>query len=133
MTKPDVKSDKMSKFNFIWVDSTNFLPYTEETLNENSIFARQGACLGNAQQMALNSLARYGHVTADATFISFLLPPFRKFFTFLTKLRYFIFNPETSEKVKDLYWTGSLWKSSISCDGVSGAQCAKSLYLLEMG
>ena len=43
MTKPDVKSDKMSKFNYIWVDSTNFLPYTEETLNENSIFARQGA------------------------------------------------------------------------------------------
>lgn len=51
-------SDKISKFNFVWEDCTNFLPYTEETLNENSIFSRQGACLGNAQQMALNSLAR---------------------------------------------------------------------------
>ena len=131
MNKPDVKSDKMSKFNFIWVDSTNFLPYTEETLNENSIFARQGACLGNAQQMALNSLARYGHVTQLSSAFYYLHSA--KNVTFLTRIRYFIFNPETSEKVKDLHWTGSLWKSSISCDGVSGAQCAKSLYLLEMG
>jgi len=46
-----------SKFNFVWFDATNFRPYTEETLNENSIFARQGAC-GNQQQAALNSLAR---------------------------------------------------------------------------
>ena len=50
-------SAKMSKLNFIWFDATNFLPYSEETMNENSLFARRGAC-GNMQQMALNSLAR---------------------------------------------------------------------------
>ena len=101
MTKPDVKSDKMSKFNFIWVDSTNFLPYTEETLNENSIFARQGACLGNAQQMALNSLARYGNV--NATFICFLLPPFREkcYIAYANTVHTYLFhfNPENFEKV----------------------------------
>ena len=115
MNKPDVKSDKMSKFNFIWVDSTNFLPYTEETLNENSIFARQGACLGNAQQMALNSLARYGHLTQLLSAFSYLHSA--KNVTFLTRIRYFIFNPVTSEKY--LHWTGSLGKSSASWDGMS--------------
>ena len=66
------------QFNYIWVDSTNFLPYTEETLNENSIFARQGACLGNAQQMALNSLARvFETLTPNAKAIYVIIAKFQ--------------------------------------------------------
>merc|ERR1719365_287599 len=59
----------MSKFNFIWGDSTNFLPYTEETLNENSIFA---------QQMALNSLARvFETLTPNAKAIYVIIAKFQ--------------------------------------------------------
>ena len=47
----------MAKYNFVWWDATNYLPYTEETLNENSMFARHGGS-GNLQQATLNSLAR---------------------------------------------------------------------------
>ncbi|CAB4057248.1 ORC2 [Lepeophtheirus salmonis] len=42
---------KLSKFNFIWYDTTTFLSYTQETLNENSLMVQQ------TNALALSSLA----------------------------------------------------------------------------
>lgn len=44
---------KLSTFNFIWQDATTFLPYSEETLNENSLMVRSGG-----SGLALHSLLR---------------------------------------------------------------------------
>jgi origin recognition complex subunit 2 len=44
---------KLAKFNFTWYDATTFLPYTEETLNENSLMVRSGG-----GTLALHSLLR---------------------------------------------------------------------------
>lgn len=41
---------KVSQFNFVWFDATTYLPYDEETRNENSFMVRQSGAL------ALNSL-----------------------------------------------------------------------------
>lgn len=49
---------KLSRFNFVWFDMTTFLPYTEETRNENSFMVKQSGAL------ALNSL---NHVFASLT------------------------------------------------------------------
>ena len=49
---------KLSKFNFVWFDATTFLPYSEETRNENSFMVKQSGAL------ALNSL---NHVFASLT------------------------------------------------------------------
>ena len=49
---------KLSKFNFVWFDATTFVPYSEETRNENSFMVKQSGTL------ALNSL---NHVFASLT------------------------------------------------------------------
>ena len=49
---------KLSSFNFVWFDTTTFLPYTEETRNENSLMVKDSGAL------ALNSLT---HVFASLT------------------------------------------------------------------
>jgi len=49
---------KLAKFNFIWFDTTTFLPYSEETLNETSLMVKQSGSL------ALNSLT---HVFVSLT------------------------------------------------------------------
>jgi len=49
---------KLSKFNFVWFDATTFMPYSEETRNENSFMVKQSGTL------ALNSL---NHVFASLT------------------------------------------------------------------
>lgn len=60
---------KLSKFNFIWHDATTFLPYTEETLNENSLMVRSGG--GN---LALHSLLRvFESLTPNAKEIYLLI------------------------------------------------------------
>lgn len=52
---------KLSQFNFVWYDVTTFLPYTEETLNENSLMVKQSGAL------ALNSLTRlFASLTPNA-------------------------------------------------------------------
>jgi len=50
--------NKLSKLNFIWFDTTTFLPYREETLNESSLMVK------NSGALALNSLT---HVFASLT------------------------------------------------------------------
>ena len=49
---------KLSKFTFVWFDATTFMPYSEETRNENSFMVKQSGTL------ALNSL---NHVFASLT------------------------------------------------------------------
>ena len=44
---------KLSNFNFIWQDTSTFMPYFEETLNENSLMVRSGGT-----KLALHSLMR---------------------------------------------------------------------------
>ena len=44
---------KLSNFNFVWQDASTFLPYFEETLNENSLMVRSGGT-----KLALHSLMR---------------------------------------------------------------------------
>ena len=58
-------ADKRSKFNFVWYDATTFLPYTEETLNENSLMMTSAGVSGGGDggrlgtgALALNSLSR---------------------------------------------------------------------------
>ena len=52
---------KLSHYNFVMFDATTFLPYTEETLNENSLMVKQS---GN---LALNSLTRvFASLTPNA-------------------------------------------------------------------
>ena len=52
---------KLSHFNFVWYDVTSFMPYTEETLNENSLMVKQSGTL------ALNSLTRvFASLTPNA-------------------------------------------------------------------
>ena len=56
-------ADKRSKFNFVWYEATTFLPYTEETLNENSLMMQySGGNSGLGQSgggaLALSSLSR---------------------------------------------------------------------------
>eukprot|EP00095_Tigriopus_kingsejongensis_P011502 maker-scaffold56_size446035-snap-gene-3.23 protein:Tk11502 transcript:maker-scaffold56_size446035-snap-gene-3.23-mRNA-1 annotation:"origin recognition complex subunit 2-like" len=49
---------KLSKMNLVWFDTTTFLPYTEETRNENSLMVKDSG------RLALNSLT---HVFASLT------------------------------------------------------------------
>ena len=52
-------ADKRSKFNFVWYEATTFQPYTEETLNENSlILMSSGNGGGSGGALALSSLSR---------------------------------------------------------------------------
>merc|ERR1711997_1239431 len=52
-------ADKRSKFNFVWYEATTFQPYTEETLNENSLILMSSANGGgNGGALALSSLSR---------------------------------------------------------------------------
>ena len=54
-------ADKRSKFNFVWYDATTFLPYTEETLNENSLMLSSSGNVGlggGSGALALSSLSR---------------------------------------------------------------------------
>ena len=61
--------NKLAKFNFIWHDATNFLPYTEETLNENSLMVRS-----SGSGLALNSLLRvFESLTPNAKEIYMLI------------------------------------------------------------
>lgn len=50
--------EKLSKLNLVWFDTTTFLPYTEETKNENSLLVKDSG------KLALNSLT---HVFASLT------------------------------------------------------------------
>ena len=55
-------ADKRSKFNFVWYEATTFLPYKEETLNENSLMLTSSGNAafggGSGGALALSSLAR---------------------------------------------------------------------------
>ena len=52
-------ADKRSKFNFVWYEATTFQPYTEETLNENSLILMSSANGGGSGgALALSSLSR---------------------------------------------------------------------------
>ena len=55
-------ADKRSKFNFVWYEATTYLPYTEETLNENSLMLTSSGNAafggGNGGALALSSLSR---------------------------------------------------------------------------
>ena len=60
---------KLSHFNFIWHDGSTFLPYTEETLNENSLMVRAGGA-----GLALHSLLRvFESLTPNAKEIYLLI------------------------------------------------------------
>ena len=61
--------NKLAKFNFIWHDATTFLPYSEETLNENSLMVRS-----SGSGLALNSLLRvFESLTPNAKEIYLLI------------------------------------------------------------
>ena len=61
--------NKLAKFNFIWHDATTFLPYTEETLNENSLMVRS-----TGSGLQLNSLLRvFESLTPNAKEIYLLI------------------------------------------------------------
>ncbi len=63
---------KISKFNFVWFDSTTFLPYSEETRNENSFMVRQSGAL------ALNSLSHvFSSLTPNAKEIYLLIAKYQ--------------------------------------------------------
>ena len=64
-------ADKRSKFNFVWYEATTFLPYTEETLNENSLMLTSSGNAafggGNGGALALSSLSRvFASLTPNA-------------------------------------------------------------------
>ena len=60
---------KLSNFNFIWQDATTFYPYSEETLNENSLMVRSGG-----GGLALHSLRRvFESLTPNAKDIYLLI------------------------------------------------------------
>ncbi len=61
--------EKLSNFNFVWQEATTFLPYTEETLNENSLMVRSGG-----SGLALHSLFRvFESLTPNAKEIYLLI------------------------------------------------------------
>jgi len=60
---------KLSNFNFVWQDASTFLPYFEETLNENSLMVRSGGT-----KLALHSLMRvFESLTPNAKEIYLLI------------------------------------------------------------
>ena len=60
---------KLSSFNFIWQDATSFYPYSDETLNENSLMVRSGG-----GGLALHSLRRvFESLTPNAKEIYLLI------------------------------------------------------------
>lgn len=60
---------KLSSFNFIWQDATTFYPYSDETLNENSLMVRSGG-----GGLALHSLRRvFESLTPNAKEIYLLI------------------------------------------------------------
>ena len=97
-------ADKRSKFNFVWYDATTFLPYTEETLNENSLVMTStggsggdGGRLGTGA-LALNSLSRvFESLTPNAKEV------------YLTIVRYQL---EALEELKEDKKNGDDFKSS---------------------
>lgn len=61
--------NKLSNYNFIWQDTTTLLPYSEETLNENSLMVRSGG-----SGLALHSLLRvFESLTPNAKEIYLLI------------------------------------------------------------
>lgn len=61
--------NKLSNYNFTWQDATTFLPYSEETLNENSLMVRSGGA-----GLALHSLMRvFESLTPNAKEIYLLI------------------------------------------------------------